>query len=109
MTQPSAGYMVRGATHDCALTDGGQTWYFNVDDINIEDPTQPSTVMGGDGGGYWWDFEQDHIHVTQYDFTGGRGRYNFLDDESSYYDSYMANTMIPNRVVPMGQVRFAEA
>jgi hypothetical protein len=108
MSELRAGYKVERATHDGVLSDGARSWFFNFDDVILEDPTQPSTVMGGEGGGYWGDFEQDHIHVTQDDFTGGRGRYNFLDDESSYFDSGMANTMIPNRVVPVGQVRFGE-
>ena len=99
----------RASSHDASLSDGEQTWYFNLMDLTIdESPSTPNTVFnaGGDGGEFG-QFTSDHAHLLQRDWGGGRGQEEW-DDNTKYFDSKMAWTLIPGRVTPSPQWRYAD-
>lgn len=99
----------KNSTHHISLNDGSEELFFNVVDLNVrEDPTTPSTVQFTQGGGEYGDWEPQHSHIQQTDWQGGRGRYRFVDDQTSFFDSGFANTMVPGRVVPAPQFRWGE-
>lgn len=103
------GYDRKGVGADCSLSDGVREFFFDLRDLSmLQQPVTPSTVQFSQGGGEFGDFEPQHSHIEQKDWQGGRGRYRHSEDETAFFDSKAANTMIPGRVVPMGQVRFAE-
>ncbi len=104
------GWNVKGADKHASLSMGERKWYFDFASLSFpQDPVTPSTVYFGQGGDKkFGDWDPQHAHIAQRSFEGGRGRYDYDQDETSFFDSLMCNTMIPGRVVPMPQFRFAE-
>lgn len=106
-----AGWQEADATHDCSLSDGEQTFFFNVagkPKIFQEEPTVPSTFVASASGKQFGDWEPGFSQIEQRDWTGGRGQEDFYTDESRYFDAKMAWTMSPGRLGPVPAWMFAE-
>lgn len=106
-----AGYKDALATHDCSLSDGENTWFFNIagkPKTIIEEPTTASTFVTSQTGKQFGDWEPGFSQIEQRDWTGGRGQEEFWSDETRFFDSRYAWTMSPNRLGPVPAAGFAE-
>ena len=99
----------RKSSHDFSLENGSERWYFDLADLNIDEaPLTPNTIFDAGGkGSQFGDFTADHAHLLQRDWGGGRGQEEW-EDNTQYFDSRMAWTLIPGRVTPVPQFRYAE-
>ena len=107
--QLKVGKEEKRSSHDFSINNGSVEWFFDLADLNIDEaPIVPNTIFDTGGkGAKFGDFTADHAHLLQRDWGGGRAQEEW-EDNTRYYDSRMAWTLIPGRVVPVPQFRYAE-
>lgn len=99
------------STHDVSLSDGLQTWAFNIrgDPPELdENPQSPTSHIFGPGNKNFGDWEPGFSHVGQSTWVGGRGQQEFKRDESRFFDSHNLWTFTPEHLHPAPQWRFSE-
>ena len=99
------------STHDMSLSDGLQTWSFNIrgDPPELEEqPISPTSHIFGSAGKEFGSWEPGFSHIGQSTWIGGRGQNELKRDESKFFDSKELWTFTPEHMHPAPQWRFSE-
>ncbi|MBU2249955.1 MAG: hypothetical protein KKD77_24630 [Gammaproteobacteria bacterium] len=73
-----------------------------------ENPSTPSTLGATGGGQKFGDFDPSFSHLEQRTWVGGRGRENWSDDQTMYYDSQALWGLTEDKLFPAPLYNFAE-
>ena len=110
MTGVSVGANQTLNTHDFSLSDGENTYGFTLQngvESFIERAQTPSTILARGGAQKWGDYDPLNAQVEQRTFVGGRGSKDFSQDQTQFWDSQNAFTMLDGRVCPAPQWKIA--
>lgn len=102
---------VPDSSHDMSLSDGLQTWAFNIrgDPPELdEQPISPTSHIFGTSGKAYGSWEPGFSHIGQSTWVGGRGQAEFKRDETRFFDSHNLWTFTPEHLHPAPQWRFSE-
>ena len=100
----------KNPTHEISLSDGVQTWGLRLaggEKAIKETPLRPSTIIQMNEGSKFGDWEPGMSQIEQRSWIGGRGVEDFVEDNTGFYDSGMAWTILPGKLLPAPQWHFA--
>ena len=101
----------KNPTHEIRLSDGVNTWGLRLEGgpkALKESPVTPTRMQFKEGESKFGDWEPGMSHIEQRTWEGGRGMEEFVDDPTRFFDSMMAWTMTPGRLLPAPQWKFAQ-
>ena len=101
----------KNPTHEISLSDGVTIWGLRLDggpEALKESPVTPTLMQFKEGESKFGDWEPGMSHIQQRTWEGGRGMEEFVDDPTRFFDSMMAWTMTPGRLLPAPQWKFAQ-
>lgn len=101
----------KNPTHEISLSDGIQTWGLRLaggEKAIKETPIRPSSIKQMNEGSKFGDWEPGMSQIEQRSWAGGRGVEDFVEDNKGFYDSMMAWTILPGKLLPAPQWHFAE-